>query len=554
MAFVAAGALASWVVDDVVLAADVPRGTVVGAVGLDPVRLGGLDEPDAGGRLAEAASALADVPVTLESADGTTLTLPAGELGVGLDVDATVDAARERGSWPLRPLRWLTGLVGEHRVEAVITVDRARLAAALEAAGEAPTAPLVELVDGSFRAATPDPRPRPDVDALADLLVAALVEPVPGAAGPTLVVPYGEPEPVDVSAAEAFAAELNELTAGGVRLRAGDAVATVDEGALRSWIRPRADAVPTGGAGGVGELFTLDTAAVDPVLADLFGDVAIPGDEARFEVVDPEPPVTAEDGRVTGGEVRIVGGEPDRSCCAADAADAVWAGLVAGDDPVEVPLAETPHPRGREWAESLGIRELVGGFTTHFKPGQSRVKNIERISELTRGVVIEPGETFSVNEFVGRRTTAKGFVAAGVIYNGVFRSDVGGGISQYATTLFNAAFFAGLDFGEYQSHSIYISRYPYGREATLSYPHPDLQIVNTTPYGVLVWPTTSEDSITVRLFSTPWVVAEQTDQTESRQGAACTRVTTERTRTWLADGHSEVDTVFAVYRPEGVAC
>ena len=141
-----------------------------------------------------------------------------------------------------------------------------------------------------------------------------------------------------------------------------------------------------------------------------------------------------------------------------------------------------------------------------------------------------------------------------MIVNGVFRTSVGGGISQYATTLFNAAFFAGLDFGEYQSHSIYISRYPYGREATVSHPNPDLEIINNTPYGVLLWPTTTDTSITVQLFSTKWVEGEQTGQTERREGVSCTRVTTERTRTWLDDGRTEVDTVTARYRPEGRNC
>ena len=75
------------------------------------------------------------------------------------------------------------------------------------------------------------------------------------------------------------------------------------------------------------------------------------------------------------------------------------------------------------------------------------------------------------------------------IENGVLVDTVGGGISQFATTTFNAAFFGGLDLVEYQSHSIYISRYPYGREATLSFPKPDLVIGNNTPYGVLIWPT-----------------------------------------------------------------
>ena len=56
-------------------------------------------------------------------------------------------------------------------------------------------------------------------------------------------------------------------------------------------------------------------------------------------------------------------------------------------------------------------------------------------------------------------------------------------MSQFATTLFNAAFFAGLDIREYQAHSEYFSRYPRGREATMGFPNPDLVIENTTPYG-----------------------------------------------------------------------
>ncbi|MYB04142.1 MAG: hypothetical protein F4Y13_08175, partial [Acidimicrobiaceae bacterium] len=120
--------------------------------------------------------------------------------------------------------------------------------------------------------------------------------------------------------------------------------------------------------------------------------------------------------------------------------------------------------------------------------------------------------------------------------------------------LFNAAFFAGLDFIDYQSHSIYLSRYPYGREATVSYPAPDLIVENNTPYGVMLWPTTGDSSIAVRLYSTPWVLADQTNQWSEPRGTSCTRVVTERTRTWLEDGRSETDTVRALYRPEGLNC
>ncbi len=196
----------------------------------------------------------------------------------------------------------------------------------------------------------------------------------------------------------------------------------------------------------------------------------------------------------------------------------------------------------------------MGTFTTSHKPNEPRVTNIHRIADLVRGRVIGPGQTFSVNNVVGRRTVDKGFVVDKVIEDGKFEEEVGGGISQFATTAFNAAFFAGLEFEEYQSHSIYITRYPYGREATLSYPRPDLKIRNPSPHGVLVWPTYTGTSITVTLYSTKWVEASQTGQaTEPKP--PCTRVRTQRTRRFLADGATKVDHVVALYRPgEGVNC
>jgi len=128
-------------------------------------------------------------------------------------------------------------------------------------------------------------------------------------------------------------------------------------------------------------------------------------------------------------------------------------------------------------------------------------------------------------------------------------------VSQFATTAFNAAFFAGLEIPEYQFHTIYISRYPFGREATLAFPHPDLKIRNTSPYGVLVWTSYSATDITVTLYSTKWVDAKQSAQFTSTVGAGCTAVTTQRTRTFVADGHTAVDKFSGTYVPgEGAHC
>jgi vancomycin resistance protein YoaR len=158
-----------------------------------------------------------------------------------------------------------------------------------------------------------------------------------------------------------------------------------------------------------------------------------------------------------------------------------------------------------------------------------------------------------VNDYVGRRTTENGFVPAGAIRNGEHVEEVGGGVSQFATTLFNAAYFAGLDIDEYQSHSEYFSRYPRGREATMGFPAPDLVITNDTPYGVMIGTSYTGSSLTVTMYSTPYATAEQTGIREGQSGN-CTVVTTTRTRTY-PDRDPETDEFRATYRPgEGQFC
>jgi vancomycin resistance protein YoaR len=246
-------------------------------------------------------------------------------------------------------------------------------------------------------------------------------------------------------------------------------------------------------------------------------------------------------------------GAPVMVCCEAPVATLVEEAARTGDVAELTPRMRDPDG-GRAIADAYGIRQLVSEFTTNHSCCQSRVTNIHRMADLVRGAIIESGATFSINDYVGKRTRENGFVAAGAIERGHLVQDVGGGVSQFATTLFNAAFFAGLDFADYQSHSIYFSRYPRGREATLGHPAPDLAVTNNTPYAMLIWTTYTDTSITVQLWSTPYFSVEQTGQWSGRWGTACTRVTTERTRT-SPQGAELVDTVFAIYRPaEGIDC
>ncbi|MCW2812309.1 MAG: hypothetical protein JWP61_2767 [Friedmanniella sp.] len=159
-------------------------------------------------------------------------------------------------------------------------------------------------------------------------------------------------------------------------------------------------------------------------------------------------------------------------------------------------------------AEKLGIKEVTGEFTTHFPYLPYRNTNLGRAAELINGTVLKPGETFSLNKVVGERTKANGFVEGFIINGGKFRKELGGGVSQSATTTYNAMFFAGLKDIEHQPHTLYIDRYPPGREATVAWPTLDMRFQNDTRYGVLVQASvvkgtpSRQGSITVRMWST----------------------------------------------------
>jgi vancomycin resistance protein YoaR len=161
-------------------------------------------------------------------------------------------------------------------------------------------------------------------------------------------------------------------------------------------------------------------------------------------------------------------------------------------------------------ARALKITERVSSFSTYFPYAEYRNVNIGRAAELTDGTVLKPGETFSLNGIVGERTEENGFTKGYVINDGILTQDLGGGVSQMATTLFNAMFFAGLEDVEHKPHSFYIDRYPIGREATVAWGSVDLRFRNDTPYGVLVdtnvipsTPTTS-GQVTVTMYSTKY--------------------------------------------------
>ena len=147
----------------------------------------------------------------------------------------------------------------------------------------------------------------------------------------------------------------------------------------------------------------------------------------------------------------------------------------------------------------------VSGFTTYYKAGQARVTNIHTIADAANGAIVLAGETFSLNAHVGRRTLAKGYVSAPAIINGeIYCCDspinIGGGTSQFATTLYNAIFFGGYEDVYHRPHSIWFSHYPLGREATLGWTGPDVVFRNDTSSHLTVKTRHTSTSVTVEFW------------------------------------------------------
>ena len=151
--------------------------------------------------------------------------------------------------------------------------------------------------------------------------------------------------------------------------------------------------------------------------------------------------------------------------------------------------------------ENMGLAALGSQFVTYFDPrNESRANNIALAAKLVDGTVVDPGETFSLNAAMGPRTANRGFDYAPVIAaDNVLRQGVGGGICQYATTLFNAVFFAGLPVVERDAHSLYISHYPIGRDATVAWGAIDLKFKNDTGRSIMIRSWIDGGALTVAL-------------------------------------------------------
>jgi vancomycin resistance protein YoaR len=209
---------------------------------------------------------------------------------------------------------------------------------------------------------------------------------------------------------------------------------------------------------------------------------------------------------VDGSHVQVIPARPGTRLDAARAADALLQAALKRRPElrlVSLPVEESPAKLSTAAARAMHIRGAVSTYTTEYGGIPNRIHNVELVAHLVDQKLIGPGETFSFNRTTGERNAAKGFLEAPVIVNGELTTGLGGGVCQVSTTVFNAAFEAGLEITDRTNHALYISHYPQGRDATVDYPTVDLKFVNDTGNWLLLRTFVSSSSLTVGLYGTP---------------------------------------------------
>jgi vancomycin resistance protein YoaR len=204
---------------------------------------------------------------------------------------------------------------------------------------------------------------------------------------------------------------------------------------------------------------------------------------------------------IDGNQVSVIPGKNGTLVDSAETAESLMQAATTAVRRGTLPVREGAEPAVTTASlEQLDIRHLVSEFTTYHVCCQNRVTNIHLIADKVDGAIVRPGENFSLNEYVGQRTTEDGYLEDGTIIGGRLEPTVGGGVSQFATTFYNALFWGGYEDVTHKTHSFYISRYPAGIEATISWPAPDLVFRNNRSSAVLIKTEYTSTSITVKFY------------------------------------------------------
>jgi len=460
-------------------------GKVLGDVRVAGVQLGGLTPTEATAALEVLETELLAIPVKFV-VNGEEPALEPIRVGFVLDKAAIVEDAMSygrEGDISAQFRWWLSQFVGGEQITLQGDIDAEATAGVLHEWSELyvsdPPFPGAVEIEGT----QPVPRyPRTgrqiDPDTAPDLILGALLRELPNPATLPIVVKEPRLTEADVDAAVSRA-RLWLSAPVTLRDRLSDTSITFSVQDLAAAFRSTVDNDEL--------VLGFDPESVEKTLASFRSALEVPPVDARFEI--------------EGDEIRIVPGRPGTLIDPVATAGALEAAAASSTRTGVLPFEDGAQPKvTTEDLEALGIRHLVSSFTTYHDCCGNRVTNIHLFADTIDGAIVLPGESLELNEYVGQRTTEKGYLMDGTIVGGELVATVGGGVSQFATTFYNAVYWGGYEDVTHTPHSFYFSRYPEGIEATISWPLPKLEFRNDSEAAILIDTQYTDTSITVRFF------------------------------------------------------
>ena len=465
-----------WLVAYLVAGDGVPRGTTVLGV-----PIGGMSPQRAEATLTRELADEATAPLRAQVGDETFDIDPA-TAGLALDAAATVDAAGER-TW--NPIALVAGLLGSGELDPSVSVDGGKLAAAVASmAAQIDGMPVEGSVHFDGDQVVPvEPQQGQTIDragAAEEIGAAYLRE-----QGPVeLTAEIVEPE-VGLAEVERAVLEFAEPAM---------------SGPVELLVDGKSVVVPPRLIGPALTMVANDANRLEPVMDGETLKASLAEELGRFDR-------KARDAtfRIAGGRPRVVPARTGQTVDPEQLSLAVLPALTleGAARTASLSLLEVEPKLSTAQARALGVKQLVAEYTTYYPSDFApRLTNIHRAADLMDDTLVMPGKVFSLNKEVGERTRARGFAQGYVISGGRLQVDYGGGVSQLATTVFNAAFFAGLEDVEHHPHSFYISRYPEGREATVAWGAKDLRFRNDTDTGIFITTGYTNSSVSVRIWGT----------------------------------------------------
>jgi vancomycin resistance protein YoaR len=483
LAFLVVALVAASVVLGLVFAGSPTK--IASGVRIDGVDVGGMEAADARRLLERRSTAIAGRTVVFTAA-GERFRIRPAALGVQPDWKAAIDAAQGQGDGfgPLRGFKRLDVTFFGADVTPRIGVLNGSLQYELGQIAQRVNRPARDaaLVRRGSRIVVVPAKPGAVLDraAAAETLVHSLAS-LERPAGP-VALPLRTQQPhVRAAALARAAAQARLVLSAPVKLVLGETRWVVRPPRLTQLLQ-----LPAGGRTSIG----IAGPAADDWLRRLAARVEKPPKDATFAV--------------DGAHVRLVPARPGVQLDPLASTHAILqAALQRRLRVARLVVVEEPAKVSTRQAQAMGIRGLVSTYTTEFGGIPNRIHNVQLVAHLVDDKLIAPGATFSFNSTTGERNAAKGFLEAPVIVNGEVTTGLGGGVCQVSTTVFNAAFEAGLKITERTNHALYISHYPQGRDATVNYPDTDLKFVNDTARWLLLRTFVSSSSLTVILYGTP---------------------------------------------------